>query len=314
MQDLPSDFETNLEDLEGDEWFDALDEFAEKYGTFEPLGNDHVAAFLDAGKKLVVTFESFTEIEAHSERNEPRGFDFVRAFGWSQLSIISRNDSWFREKSIYGYIDRLIDDGFFEDFDEVLFYGAHRGGYAAAAYSVAAPGARVMAIRPVATLDPDIASWDRRYLADRRINFTDRFGYAPDMIEAADHCYVLFDPREDADAMHAALFTRRNTTKFRLRGLGDRIDVSLDDMKALNQMVGHAMAGTLTPDVFAEIYRARRYYIPYLRSLVMLLESRGEIERASHVCRQVLRERQRPFFARKLAAFDEMLSVDEPAE
>ncbi|MEJ6745505.1 MAG: hypothetical protein QNK98_01850 [Yoonia sp.] len=51
----------------------------------------------------------------------------------------------------------MIDDGFFEDFYNVLFYGTHGGTYAAAAYSVAAPGCTVLALRPQATLDPRIA-------------------------------------------------------------------------------------------------------------------------------------------------------------
>ena len=314
MQDLPSDFTTDLEDLEIDEWFEALDEFAEKHGHFEPLGTNYGAAFIDAGPKLIVTFESFPEIESQSERNEPRGFEFVRSFGWSHLAIVARHDSWFRDKAIFGYIDRLIDDGFFEDFDEVLFYGAHRGGYAAAAYSVAAPGSRVLAIRPVATLDPRIASWDRRYLADRRTSFSSRYGYAPDMIEGTDHAYIIFDPNEDLDAMHAALFTRPNTSKMLARGMADRIDSSLAEFNALNQIVGHAMSGTLTNEVFGEIYRGRREFIPYLRSLVMRLESAGQIERAAQVCRHVLKERHRPFFTRRLAAFEKAAENAEPAE
>ena len=65
---------------------------------------------------------------------------------WSSLSILSEGESWFRENRIYGYFDRLIDDGFFEDFQTVVFHGSQAAGYAACAFSVAAPGATVLAI------------------------------------------------------------------------------------------------------------------------------------------------------------------------
>ena len=52
----------------------------------------------------------------------------------------TKGDTWFRDNRVYGYFDRLIADGFFEDFDTVIFYGAGSCGYAAAAFSVAAPG------------------------------------------------------------------------------------------------------------------------------------------------------------------------------
>jgi hypothetical protein len=50
--------------------------------------------------------------------------------------------------------------GFFDDFDQVVFYGAGQCGYAAAAFSVATPGATVVAIQPQATLDPRVTEWD----------------------------------------------------------------------------------------------------------------------------------------------------------
>ena len=51
-----------------------------------------------------------------------------------------------------------IDDGFLDQFDDVIFYGCFAGGYAAAAYSVSYPMATVIAINPQATLNPSIAS------------------------------------------------------------------------------------------------------------------------------------------------------------
>ena len=45
-------------------------------------------------------------------------------------------------------LDELRDSGFFARFRRVIFYGASMGGYAAAAFSSAAPGATVILISP----------------------------------------------------------------------------------------------------------------------------------------------------------------------
>jgi hypothetical protein len=106
--------------------------------------------------------------------------------GWSHLSIILDGDTWFHDPKVYAYFNRLDDDGFFDDFDHVVFYGAGPCKYAAAAFSVAAPGATVDAIQPQTTLDPRITDWDDRYMKMRRTDFTSRYGYAPDMLDAAE--------------------------------------------------------------------------------------------------------------------------------
>jgi hypothetical protein len=161
----------------------------------------------------------------------------------------------------------LIDDGFFEDFYNVLFYGTHGGAYAAAAYSVAAPGCTVLALRPQATLDPRIAGWDTRYIAQRRHDFTHRFGYAPDMIDAVNHAYIVFDPLQRFDAMHAGMFTRSNVTALRCTGLGNRLDLALDAMEVHNDLIKGAMFKTLDLDMFNKAMRKRRDNPTYLRNL-----------------------------------------------
>jgi hypothetical protein len=44
----------------------------------------------------------------------------------------------------------------------------------------------------------------------RRTDFTGRYGYAPDMLDAAEQAYVIYDPYERLDAAYAAMFTRSN--------------------------------------------------------------------------------------------------------
>lgn len=299
MTDHHLTFETELKGLEPDDWFTALEELVEEHGSYTPLGLHHVAAFLDAGPKLLVTFESAPEIQGLSDA-APRGFAFARREGWSHLAIISRGESWFRDPAIYRHFDRLIDDGFFEDFDSVLFFGAQSCGYAAAAYSVAAPGARVLALRPQATLDPAVTAWDNRFIAERRQNFTERYGYAPEMIDAAQQVYVVYSPQQRLDAMHAALFTRPNVQMLRVAGLGGRLDVMFDSLGVLEDIVRLAMAGELTPARFGAAMRVRKRFGPYQKGLLRRALDTGHKKLAALVCRTVLAEGHNPYFAKQL--------------
>jgi hypothetical protein len=295
-KDTRIDIDSGLAGLEGDAWFAQLEDVSEDLGYFERM-EKHASAFIDAGPKLLVTFEIAETIQSRSKEAEPFGFHFVREEGWSHLGIYAQADSWFREKRVYGYFDRLIDDGFFEDFEDVLFYGANSCGYAAAAYSVAAPGCRVLALRPQATLDPGIAGFDQRYRDQRIKDFSSRYGYAPDMIDAAQRAYIAFDPNQMMDSVHAALFTKPNMTPLRCHGLGARLARALDGIEILDVMVIDAMEGTLTPQSFGNMLRARRTYAPYLRNLYNQTMKRDRMDLAVNVCAHAIRIGHTRFFA-----------------
>ena len=104
--------------------------------------------------------------------------------------------------------------------------------HAACAYSVAAPGAAVLAVQPRATLDPRRAGWDLRHTGVRRSDFTSRYGYAPDMVEAARAVWLMLDPFEPLDAMHGALFHGPNIHILRTPWLGGQIAAVLDHIRA----------------------------------------------------------------------------------
>ncbi len=300
MQDVQNSVDTSYQDLGLEEWKRAIEDLAEEHGAFQPLNDTHFAAFVEAGRTLLVTFEAIDTIRAAGDKCRPIGHELVVSAGWSHLAILSDTQSWFRDARVYGYFDRLIDDGFFEDFDRVVFYGAGAGGYAAAAFSVAAPGATVVVIQPHATMDPRMTEWDPRYPQARRLNFTDRFGYAPDMLDAADRGFVLYDPRQDVDAMHAALFERSNVTRLRLPFLGEDLQKSLAAMGLLLPLIEEAGDDVLDETGFARAYRARRDNLDYLRRLLAWLDA-GDRRYLSYVlCRHVITDRKAPYFRRRL--------------
>lgn len=251
---------------------EALEALGEEQGYFESLGPRHAAVFAEDGPVLIVTFESLAAIRARPG-HRPLGLDIAEAKGWSCLCLIAVRDGWYRDPAVYGFFDRQADDAFFEDFDRVVFWGAGRGGYAAGAFSVTAPGATVVMAAPQATLDPRVAGWDERFRGERRQAFTDRYGFAPEMVEGAGPVFVIFDPREREDAMHAALFARNFTTLLPCRGIGPDPAAALAEMEILGPVLVAAGEGRLDAALFWRLYRARRRYMPYLRRLGQKLET-----------------------------------------
>ncbi len=290
-------------------WRTALIDHGFDTGNAEALGRDHFAVFVDEGTSLLVTFEEGGAIRSTLPGREPEGMALARARGWSWLGIIAEGPTWWRDPGVWRYIDRLVDDAFFEDFDRVLFLGAGMGGYAAAAYSAAAPGAAVLLAAPQATLAPLLAGWDRRFPAARRRDFSSRYAFAPDMTEGAGTVHLVFDPAEREDAMHAALFHRPWCTLLPARRIGPAPWSALRAMGLTAELTQAAMEGRLDPVAFARAWRTRRNYGPYLRRTLALAEAAGRPRLAAGVCRSVTARLKAPFFRRKLAELQSAQAV-----
>lgn len=313
MQDTISPTETDLSGLAWDDWCERLPDVAGEDGFAERLGPRHNAVFIEQKPTLLVTFESFEALQARSEMAHPIGWQLMEALGWSQLCLVSEGDTWFRDRHVFGFFDRLIDDGFFEDFEQVIFYGAGAAGYAAAAFSVAAPGAKVLVLQPQATLDPRITDWDDRFRHMRRTDFTTRFGYAPDMLDAAERAFVVYDMENELDAMHAALFTRPNVTKIRVRFLDMNLETALLRMQVLYRMLAQLSSGKLNELNTARLMRARQKDPAYQFTLLRHLQQRGRHRLVIMLCHDVLKRRNARPFRKALHAAERALRAQEHA-
>ena len=301
MEDRQLDIETSLVDLGPESWREQIRQISMANGFFEELGRDHYAGFLEAGNNLLVTFENAQRVRDTAFAAEPRGYAYARHDGWSHLALFSTGVSWFRDQAVYEFFDRLMDDGFFDDFDHVLFYGGHAGeAYAAAAYSVSSPGATVIAMHPQATLDARMTSWDPRFQKQRKMDFTSRYGYAPEMLDAADNAFVLYDPHERFDAAHAALFRRENVTLMPCALFGRELDRTFDRMGIHDLMLKLAMDRMLDRRRLFQLLRARRYDPTYARDLVGHLLDEDHVWLAQVLCNYMLKRDKTGYFQEKL--------------
>ncbi|MFN6951960.1 MAG: hypothetical protein ACK4NE_05160 [Albidovulum sp.] len=224
---------------------------------------------------LVVTFDNLDIAMTKRADRRPWGFEFVERQGWSMLGAMAGGWTWYRDYWAMGEFDRLAREGFFQRFGRVVFYGASMGGYAAAAFSAACPGAEVVAISPQSTLDKRLVPWETRYRTVWDKDFSGKYGDAAIASQTARRVTILYDPYEPLDAAHARRFTGANVTHLRAPLMGHRLGSSLLQMGILSEVMVKALAGTLTESEFYRLLRARREFPRYQRELFERAVARG---------------------------------------
>ncbi|MDJ0637765.1 MAG: phosphoadenosine phosphosulfate reductase [Paracoccaceae bacterium] len=289
-------------DLSDAAWLDALRTVGKESGAYSDLGKSHSAIFVEKSHDvLFVAFETIFGIRSSSETGAPLAFDICERRNWSHMTVIAKDQSWFRDAHVFGFFDRLIDYGFFDQFEQVIFYGAGMCGYAAASFSVAAPGSQVFLISPQATLDRARAEWDDRFPSSRRLDFADRYAYAPDMLEAAESAYLIYDPDEIEDSVHASLFAAPNVTTMRYRrGGAGAIETDMKSMSLVSLCAEAALRGELNQSRLAHLMRARKRHVPYLRALLSRVLAEDRPRLTMMLCRAVLAEQPLPRFRHHL--------------
>ncbi|MEO0917370.1 MAG: phosphoadenosine phosphosulfate reductase [Pseudomonadota bacterium] len=285
-------------ELSEQEWLDALRRVAEAEGSFSELGADHSAIFVEKDHDvLFVAVETTFGIKSGSETGLPLAFDVCERRNWSHLTLLAHRQTWFRDSNIYGFLDRLVDYEFFDQFDQIVFYGSGMCGYAAGAFSVVAPGAYVLMVAPQATLDRTQTGWDGRFPSARRLSFQDRYEDAAHHVGAAETALVLFDPEELEDAMHASLFRGENVIHYRYRrGSAGAIESDLRALSLVSQLADLAISGKMSPSSVASIMRVRKRHVPYLRALLSRVLSEDRPQLTLWLCRNVLADRPLPRF------------------
>ncbi|NNF89736.1 MAG: phosphoadenosine phosphosulfate reductase [Boseongicola sp.] len=283
-----------------EDWRAHLEEIGTRDGFFRRLGEMHSALHVERGDTLIVTFENLDHVYDRGENRMPWGYGFVETNGWSMLGLMAHGWTWYRDEAVHDFFDGLRKAGFFSKFKRVIFYGASMGGYAAAAFSAAAPGATVILISPQATLSRDVAPWETRYRKSWRRDFASRYGYAPDMTSEADHVYLFYDPVAPLDAMHAALFSGGNVSRFRCRYFGHRIASMWARTGILKPVIHACIDGSITPAFFYGHLRARRQDMKYQRAMLSRLQEARHWKRIVRLCEAVLARQRAPRFRRAL--------------
>ena len=282
-----------------DQWRDTLANNTEAGGFFQEVGKMHKAIYIPEkgplGKTLVVAFDNLDDVRQDPNRM-PWAIDFINSQGWSSLGVMAHGPTWYRDEDVFDFFDKLKADKFFDRFDRVAFYGTSMGGYAACAFSAACPGATVIAINPQATMDRDRADWDHRYKSSWRHHYYSRYGYAPDMVQAAEKDWIYYDARMPQDAMHATLFQSPNIIHMPCPFMGHGMLNVWREMGVLKQIVSGCINDTVTPRDVHQMLRKRHESKTYQKTILRYLESAQKHALLVRFCKIILAKRGAPHF------------------
>ncbi|MFB2594100.1 hypothetical protein ACEYYB_04545 [Paracoccus sp. p4-l81] len=237
---------------------------------------------------LIVSFDNLDFVAQDHSEAKPWGYDFVTRNGWSLLATMAPGWTWFRSDFVSQSFDRLRDEGFFRQFDRVVFYGVSMGGYGAAAFSAACPGADVVVMNPQSTLDRRLVPFERRYRRAWHLDFSGPYGDAAQASATARRVTLIHDPHEPLDRAHAARFTAPNVQHLHAPWLGHRMASAMAGMGVLSQVVRSAIAGDLDQPQLSRILRARHALPRFQLELMDKAEARHRPDLAARIARYAL--------------------------
>ncbi|MGX0974684.1 hypothetical protein ACSSVY_000380 [Roseovarius sp. MBR-51] len=275
----------------GDTWDHIALQLAGTEGWYRAGPNGHSFLYMPRDPDiLVVTFDNLDIAMTKREDRRPWGYNFIKDQGWSMLGVLAGGWTWYREPWVCEQFDALQQEGFFKKFKRVVFYGASMGGYAACAFAPAAPGCDVVAISPQSTVDKSIVPWETRYKTVWDRDFTGKYGDAAQVSASAHRVSILYDPYEPLDAQHAARFSNANVAHLRAPLLGHRLGSSLNQMGILSPIILGALNGTLTPQEYYRLLRARRNLPRYQRELFKRAVEKGHAKLARSLASHILEQ------------------------
>lgn len=270
-----------------EDWLAHMVNVGSGHGAFSALGRDHHALFVEEGPRLVVSFDDAARLRRETVDGMPLGFEMVKRHEWSLLSILSEGPTWFRHRAIGAFFDQLTKSGVLGGYKRIVVVGLGPVcGHAACAHAGALPGARVLTTRPAASPAWRDAPFETRFRAARRLDFSGRFGFAPDGLRAVTAGVHLFDPLDGPDAAQAALFRGSPLTRIPLPHGGAYLDAMLSEGPTLARAV-RALAEE-RPDAArlrAALRPAWRGHLPWLERRIAALRDAGHDSRADCLAR-----------------------------
>ena len=154
-------------------------------------------------------------------------------------------------------------------------------------------------VQPYGMVIPE--DWKPGETKARRLDFTSRFGFAPDMAEGSERVFIVYDPVQQVDAVHAALFRGSHVTKLRARNIGRDPQAELARIDALRPLIDAACQGTLTDRAFFRLWRARRDNVHYLGRLIGRIQSQNRPARLLRALRIANQRADHPQLKQALA-------------
>jgi hypothetical protein len=271
--------------------FEALRDDVLERGGFFWEGPENAISFTPNTKRLFVVFDSQSDAQS-DELRRPVHHDFLKeTCNASILGVMATKRNWFREPFVLDAFDDLRDQSFFSNFDEITFFGASMGGYAALAFSQVAPGSRVLVFAPQSTLDRSVVAQDDRWGWSARLEFVGRYGDAADASDLASIVQIVVDPHVPLDMHHIGRLSAENIELLRAPFMGHSLAKSFAAMTMMEHVLALHAADQLDRSSFQRIRRARFDLPRYHADLIQELLNRGKMNMALWACEAALKRR-----------------------
>ena len=278
---------------------------AMKVGTERGFFRDHefsCAMFARGNKQLIVSFCNLASFQ--NEQRMPWMYGKSQQYGWSVLGIMAKRKDWYRNESAPDLIRNLVAEGFFLQFDRVVFTGTSMGGFAALTLSSLVPKSQVLVFSPQTTLDAKLVPFDGRYRWARKNTDWDypELKDAANLTQSAESIYIALDPMVPEDRQHADRISPENLVRLDCRFMGHTLPNSLKRAGVLDHLMCSIMNNTFSKEQFYNEFRSgRRKMTTWRKSLIGAAIERNHPRLALAVCEQTLRETGGPYFRKTRA-------------
>ncbi|WGI22370.1 hypothetical protein [Amylibacter sp. IMCC11727] len=239
------------------DWYRDIYPDGERDGFYEKIGA-HSLCYVERNlSQLVITFDNLAEAGHEGYDREAWASGFCNYNNWSHMGIFAQGPTWFRDERLIRRLEKLRDDGFFEQFGYVALAGASMGGFAAMVFSALIPEATVIAFSPQTSLSRDIVPWETRFRKGHGADWTLPYSDAVPCIESANKVYIVYDQFEKLDNEHAKRLSGDNVIHLRAPAFGHRTSLFLRRLDVLKPVMGEGVLGTLDAARFSEMIRDR---------------------------------------------------------
>jgi len=208
---------------------------------------------------LIVTFRFMHSRKSLAEKEHKGwGYEFLKLKDLSALHVIPKGNCWFRRPSLEHFFLELYEAGFFDRFDQVMTYGGSMGGFGALSFSALTKAKRCLALNPQINLGPEVRSWETRFGAALRQDWTSELCNIDQQINSTETVAVIYDPYERQDRLQAELIHDPRVQHLRVPFVGHNMPAHLVGMKIASTVFDQCLNGTIDEYGFAKMVRARR--------------------------------------------------------
>lgn len=232
---------------------------------------------------LIVSFDNTSDVAETSLARTTWGYPFYRDEGWSHMGVMAYEKNWYRDQRLFNFLEGQVKTGIFERYKQVVFTGTSMGAYGATAFASLSPGCTVLAFSPQSTLANELVPWEERFGTGRKQDWSGRYRDATETCGAAKKVFIIYDPYFPPDKRHAERYHGDNIVLLKSWYATHKSARFMRRADILKDVVRAAVGGTLTPNSFYQLYRARRGLPWYVAGLTDHLFEKGHKELAARL-------------------------------